>query len=191
MSIDKYAGPENHPDDSGGGEHERVVSINPLSLKDLPGLRAVLESSVVNPITKEVAQDEVEDLLARYEELISEGGEEKYFVAHNHEGQPVGIMGLAPPDDAIRSFTTTENPIEIVNAYILSTSRGVGVGSHMVRHLEMLAKLGGHTEVVLASGPRYALTGWPFWRKMYGEPAGVAEKYYENEYDAQVWHKEL
>lgn len=189
MSVDN-PGHENQ-DNSGNGEQDRVVTIAPLARGDLEGLRTVLESAVVNPISHEVIQEEVEDLLLRYKDILDNGGQEQYFVAHDSKGEPIEIMGLAPPDDVIRSFTKTPNPIEIVNAYILSARRGAGIGGHMVRHLEMMAAMQGHTEVVLNSGPRYRWSGWPFWTRMFGEPAGVAEKYYDGEWDAMIWRHQL
>jgi GNAT superfamily N-acetyltransferase len=190
MSVDKPGNEKNH-DNASTGEQDRVITIAQLSHEDLPGLRQVLESAVVNPVTKEPVSDEIEELLLRYKDILDGDSEEQYFVAHDSQGQPIGVMGLAPPDAEIRSFTTTDNPIEIVNAYILSAKRGVGVGSHLVRHLEMIASLNGYTEVVLNSGPRYRWSGWPFWTRMFGEPIGIAEKYYDGEWDAMVWHHEL
>lgn len=173
------------------GETEHSVVIRQLQEQDRSDLRAVMESVVRNPVTGEVIKDEVEEILASMKNSLENPGTKTYFVAQTPEGRVVGMMGLQPPGDVMRQFTTTPNPIEIINAYVLSDQRGTGIGHELVNHLEEEAKNRGYTEIVLNSGPRYRFSGWPFWRRKYGEPAGVAEKFYDGEWDAMVWRKDL
>lgn len=89
------------------------------------------------------------------------------------------MMGLQTPGETMKSFAVTDNPAEIINAYVAYDQRGMGTGRSLVKHLEELASQKGYKEVILNSGPRYMRSGWPFWRRIYGEPAGVAKNFYD------------
>jgi hypothetical protein len=165
--------------------------IYPATVLDSPEqLRDVLMSTVVNPITREPVVDEIEDILATLP-IAEETMANKYSVVALGTGSRavLGTMSLIEPDAVMRSFAPGDDPIEITNAYV--GQRKSGIGSALVRHLEAKARTDGHSDIVLVSGPRFRRSGWPFWRKMYGEPAGVAELYFENTYDGMVWHKAL
>jgi ribosomal protein S18 acetylase RimI-like enzyme len=158
---------------------------------DLASLRPVLESAICNPFTQEPILDEVEDVLANVQNSAGEPGERFYAVAQTSGGVALGVMGLQVPENTMSPYVNTPNPVEITNAYVSSQARGMHIGQSLVTYLEDVARKQGRTEIVLNSGPRYALTGWGFWRKTYGEPIATAKDYYGPGYHAEVWRKLL
>jgi ribosomal protein S18 acetylase RimI-like enzyme len=167
------------------------IEIYPATVLNNPEeLRDVLLSAVVNPLTREPVMDEIEDILALVPTTDAEMAK-KYTVVAKRAGQDaiIGMMSLKEPDKVIRSFATGSNPVEITNAY--ASSRQRGIGSALLSHLEDKAQQDGRSEIVLVSGPRFRLSGWPFWRRKYGEPVGIAEHYFEGAYDGMVWRKSL
>lgn len=100
-------------------------------------------------------------------------------------------MGLQVPGETMRAFASSANPAEIINAYVSASQRGRGIGSALLRGMEQTAKDEGYSELIVNSGPRYQLSGWPFWQRMYGEPVALAEDYYGPRFHAAVWRKSL
>jgi GNAT superfamily N-acetyltransferase len=169
-----------------------VFEIYPATaLDNVEQLRNLLETSVVNPITNEVLFDEVEEILSSVEACRQSKSERYYAVAITSGKQALGLMGLQKPSESMLTYTRSDYPAEIINAYVLSAERGAGVGHSLLNHLEEKARELGHTEVVVNSGPRYMFSGWPFWRRMYSEPSAIAKDYYGPRFDAMIWRKSL
>lgn len=167
------------------------IEIFPVTaLDDVELLRPVMEDAVRHPLTHEVIHEEIDDNL-RSIEASKQPGSDSYFAVARIGDQVVGSMGLEPPIPELRRLATTDNPIELVNAYVAKAFRGQGVGRLLVHHLEDRATANGHTELLLNSGPRYRLSGWRFWREMYGEPFGVLKDHYGPRFDAMVWRTDL
>ncbi len=160
-------------------------------LADVELLHDALTDSIRSPITGEVFNGEVEGVKRQVQRAKDGEGERYYAVAETSGGVVLGSMGLSPLDEAMREFVTTTNPIEIVNAYTSHDSRRTGTGRLLVRHLEEIARERGHTEVLLNSGPRYMRSGWPFWKKIYGEPVGQLDDFYGQGFHAKVWQSIL
>jgi GNAT superfamily N-acetyltransferase len=154
-------------------------------------LRPALESAVRHPLTQEIISEEVDEILASVDLARQNQGDRYYAIAVDAGDKVIGMMGLQTPDESMLAFATTGNPGELINAYILGDQRGTGVGRGLVSHLEAKAIEQGHDELLVNSGPRYMLSGWPFWRRMYGEQADVAKDYYGPSFDAMVWRKTL
>lgn len=167
------------------------IDIYPATAISSPEeLREVLNSAIINPITREPVVEDIEEVIASVPRSEAELAEKYCAVARDkNTSQILGMMSLKNPDDVIRDFALTESPVEVTDAYALRV--GTGVGSLLLSHLEEVARQRGHTEIVLVSGPRYMTRGWKFWTKLYGEPVGVAEKYFEDKYNGKVWRKEL
>ncbi len=169
-----------------------VFQIYPATvLDDIEQLRPVFETTIRDPITREIFTDEVSENL-EYAEQFRRGQGEMYFAVALAAGrQAVGVMALRPLAPSMRQFAETARPVELTTACVMDSQRGSGVGRALVSHLETVAKERGHSEIVLNSGPRYRATGWPFWRRLYGEPVAVAKDYYGPRFDAMVWRKIL
>lgn len=167
------------------------LDIYPATTLDSPEqLRAVLNSAVTDPFTREPAVDDIEAILAAVPRSAADLVERYCAVARDPTtAQVLGMMTLKHPDGIMRSFAVTDNPVEIDDAYALTMRSGIGTA--LVEHVESVARDRGHTELVLVSGPRFMTRGWHFWTKLYGEPVGTASNYFEGTYDGKVWRKPL
>lgn len=167
------------------------IEIWPAStLENVELLRPIMEDSVRHPLTEEIIHEEInENLLAIANSLQPDS--DRYFAIAYLDNSAVGSMGLQPPIVELRQLATTNNPVELINAYVSKASRGLGIGRLLVRHLEDKARGDGYTELLLNSGPRYSRSGWPFWREMYGTPYAVLKNHYGPGLDANVWQTTL
>ncbi len=166
-------------------------TIREPRVSDLPYVRGILEEWIRDSVTGEVIPAEVTEVLLEVEQGIEESDGQWYLVAEDDRGDIVGLMGLQAPDIPMRRQAVTTRPAELINAYVANGKQRSGVGSELVQRLEKLAVNSGATEVIVNSGPRYAHTGWLFWTRMYGEPAGELEDYYGPGAHAKVWRKSL
>lgn len=166
-------------------------TVRLLRENDLPSLKPILETWIHSRDTGELLPEEVEEDLQVMRDSCSGKNDRTYFVAE--EGRIVGVIGMKPPKDALKQLVTTENPVELVNAYVAADKRkGQGVGTALVQKLESEARLRGNTEIILDSGPRYKDSGWGFYDKLSGfSRVGIAVKLYGEGGDAPVWHKVL
>lgn len=152
----------------------------------------LLVSCVRSHFTNEVIVEEIDEIIGNVRESVENPDAVRYYaVARTGSGMVVGMMGLAPPEEPLKPFVTTDNPIEIVNAYVAKGMRGLDIGSLLLRHLLNKAEREQYEQVLLSSGPRYEKTGWPFWDKQFGESIGVLENRYDGCVDAKVWGKLL
>lgn len=167
-------------------------TIRELRESDLESLKPILETWVRSRNTGELIPGEVVEDLQRMRESCQVGNDMTYFVAEEG-GVVIGVIGMKPPSERMREFSTTGRPIELVNAYVAKDHRaGRGVGRALIAKLEEEARGRGYTEIILNSGPRYEHTGWIFYDKLTGfERIGIAVKLYGDDGDAPVWHKIL
>jgi ribosomal protein S18 acetylase RimI-like enzyme len=166
--------------------------VRPLKDEDLEAIRPILETWVRDSGTGQILPEEVEEDLEFMRKSVRSENPRSYLVAEDTDGTAIGIVGFMPPSDRMKEFAITPNPAELINAYVAKESRaGRGVGSALVRGLEMTAKTKGHTEIVLNSGPRYQKTAWGFYDQLPGfQRVGIAEKLYGDR-NAPVWRKIL
>lgn len=167
--------------------------VRPLQSRDIPHLKPILETWLRFPtITGELLTEEVRTTLDEIEKSLTHENNKQFFVAQSPDGNITGMMGIQPPDLAMRTFARTDHPAEIINAYVHFDERqGKGVGRALVSALEDESRTQGFEELLLNSGPRYKETGWPFWKKTYGEPVGVLKNHYGPGNDAPVWRKSI
>ena len=158
---------------------------------NLETLRPVLESAMQQPLAGEVFFDEVESVLTNVKDSISGLSSQSYLIAESQAGIALGMLGMRVPNKTMRTFAVTANPAEIINAFVSSDQRGRGIGATLLRVMERMARNEGYNELVVNSGPRYRLSGWPFWSHMYGKPVALAEDYYGPHFHAAVWRKLL
>ena len=123
---------------------------------------------------------------------IIKENDRKYLVADDN-GKIIGVIGYKTPDTKMLEFSQTQNPTELVNAYVDPEQRkGRGVGRSLVSSLEQSAANDGFTEIILNSGQRYKETGWGFYDRLPGfSRIGIAKNYYGEGGDAPVWSKIL
>jgi N-acetylglutamate synthase-like GNAT family acetyltransferase len=139
----------------------------------------------------EILTDEISETLDYMGKSATGANDRKYLVAEEG-GEIIGVVGTRKPNEVMRRFSKTENPIELVNAFVRPDMRkGKGVGSVLVARLEEQARKNDYTEIILNSGPRYESSGWGFYDSVGYERCGVAIQMYGPTGDAQVWRKEL
>ncbi|HMS50287.1 MAG TPA: GNAT family N-acetyltransferase [Candidatus Saccharibacteria bacterium] len=185
-SLDQAQGPSNPENDLG---FQGI--IRPVQTDDLPALRPILEQCMVQHETGILQENEVIEALDSVEQSLQGANSRQYVVAEDTAGVVVGMMGLDVPEGAMQELAATENPAEIVNAYVSADTRFSGTGKALVARLEETARAEGRTELLVNSGPRYEKSGWRFWTSMFGEPIHELKDYYGPGYRAMVWRKPL
>jgi L-amino acid N-acyltransferase YncA len=159
--------------------------------KDIDALQPILETWIKDSETHEIKAAEVAGVMQTIRAGIAGQGDFSYLIAEE-EGKAVGVMGFCKLTDLRMNYAETDNPAELVNAYVEAGNRvGRGIGKALLTKLEETARAQGFKEILLNSGPRYEETGWGFCNKVYGEPVGLMADYYGEGRDAPVWHKLL
>lgn len=160
--------------------------------QDIPSLRPILETWIRDRGTREIISSEIEEVLNDVRGSINHTNNITYLVAEEKDGKVIGMLGFRPPVEKMLVFASTQNPAEMINAFVAQDRRGgKGVGRALVSRVEELAKQKGHTEIIFNSGLRYMYSGWPIWIRMFGKPSAVAKEYYGKGSDAMVWRKLL
>lgn len=164
--------------------------VRPVKTRDLLELELILREWIIDPNTKKIDLIEVQKMIDSIGLSAKQKNQNKYLVAEE-DGRVIGMVGFKPiEDDKLRSFAETDNPVELINSYVLKTERGGrGVGTKLFNHIFELAKQSGFTEALGVSGPRYRDSGWDFHTKNLGAPIGVIKNMYGHGIDASVWRK--
>ncbi len=159
-------------------------------LSDTPAIRPMLERWVTDRDTGAVLTDEIAADIAKIEASINDNSPPRLLVAEE-AGRVVGMMGIQPPTEQILVYATTKNPAELTFALVSDEAQGNSIGTTLVNVLTKHAISEGSTELVVGSSQRYKTAGWPFWRKLFGEPVGIAAGYGGSGGDAMIWRKSL
>lgn len=160
--------------------------------QDIPSLRPILDTWIRDRNTGQLIQTEIEEVLLDVKGSVSSTNNITYLVAEKTDGEVIGMLGFRAPEEKMLPYVSTQNPAEMINAYVDKNHRGgKGVGRALVSKVEELAKQKGHTEIIFNSGPRYRYSGWAIWVRIFGEPVAVAKDYYGKGGDAMVWRKLL
>lgn len=167
------------------------ASVSDIVVSDIPHVKPILETWVRDSDTGEILEDEITSIIESMYQSIGNKKGKQFVVARDASGNVTGVMGMDVPGEDIRRFTKTSNPVELVNAFVDPSQRGLGTGNLLATSLEEKAVDAGYTEIVVNSGPRYKATGWKFWTSRYGEPIAIQENLYGPGADAPVWIKSL
>lgn len=162
--------------------------VRRIKEKDMPAVRLILEAWIKDRETGMPAPDEAQQTASLMSESIAGLNDIVYWVAQEY-GQVVGVIGMKIPDKTIRASALTENPIELINAFVSKRQIGKGVGTALTYVLEQEAKLRGYTEVILSSGERYRETGWGFYDRLEFTRLPPIKDYYSKGFDAFIWSK--
>ncbi len=177
-----------------GERREKIAfngTIRPIAPGDTDQIRPILEELVRDSETGQPIRDEIERYIQAMEESAQGNSDRIFMVAQSGEGQTVGVMGLASPDEELRHYAETDLPIEAINAYVTGSHRDRGIGKLLYYALEEKVRLMGFTEVLVGSGPRYEKLGYPFWISLFGQPIAIIKNKYGPGQDAPVWRKSL
>ena len=174
-------------------EHSFFGEARLLREGDIDQLKHILESWIKDRETQEPLPKEVSGIMDEMQKSLRGENDRTYLVAEAGSGEIVGTIGLKKPEARTRGFAKTQNPAELINAYVaVDQRRGKGVGRALVQGLEAEARRQEYTEIVLNSGPRYKDTGWGFYDRLPNyERVGVAQDLYGKGIDAPVWSKTL
>ncbi|HUQ39531.1 MAG TPA: GNAT family N-acetyltransferase [Acidimicrobiales bacterium] len=118
--------------------------------------------------------------------------DQRFVVAESvPDGAVVGVMGLMWGDIDPELLDGTEATAELVRAYVADPTRGTGVGTALADHLEGVAREMGFTRLVIESGSIHRETGYPFWRRRYGEPFLVSPDHWGPGVERVAWRTSL
>lgn len=96
------------------------------------------------------------------------------------EEQTIWICWLIDCENDMIQFTTTSNPIQVVNFFIKNEERWKWIWSQFLKEVELVAKNKWYTEIILNSGPRYTESARWFYDKYFWEKLWtIYDKYWE------------
>ncbi len=163
------------------------IRIRETSSDDIESLRSLLQEWCDGSEMGQISQEEVNSEIVGIETSTKGESDWLYVVAEDETGRLLGIMGMCKSNatiDAVLPSHEEKSAAELFSAFVSQSERGRGIGRLLVQHLESKAELDGYDEIVVASGPRFRETGWPFWQSFYGDPAKVIEC-------TSIWRKSL
>lgn len=172
-------------------EKPKIEVYPATALDHIDLLRPIIEDSIKDSLTGITINSEVENVIRNVESSQKGDLDTYYAFAKDLGGNVLGLMGLQTPSEEMRKLAISRSPFEIINAFVLGSTRGSGIGKTLVEHMHTRVLNSGSQEIMVNSGPRYRLTGWPFWTKLYGDPIGKITDYYGPSLDAMVWRKIL
>jgi GNAT superfamily N-acetyltransferase len=163
------------------------VEISPLTdMQTVEALRPVLESTVVDPQTKQPIEAEID---AQLRELQGSVGDidSPHFVARLN-GKLVGVMGMQP-------FTPTDTypngwgkPAEVVHAHVDKNAQRTGIGSALLNHVNSIAANRGYDELAVPSGRWLRWGKDDFFRKTFDR---MTFDDFDEHDSKPVWRKKL
>jgi GNAT superfamily N-acetyltransferase len=174
------------------GFKRMTATVRGVRAGDLPTVRRILESRIRDPATSEVLAAEVAGVTDEMRRALGPRGPSRFLAAVASSGVVVGVAGMRPLAPALGVFATGERPAELVHIFVAPGFERRGFGSALISALEDRARGGGHDEVLVNSGPRYATSGWGFYDRLPGfERRGIVRDLYGPGQDAPVWGKRL
>lgn len=122
-------------------EGEFILLTRLLQIEDIGQIIPILETWIRDSETGELLPEEILNLLRAMSESARGEGDRTYLVAESAFDGIVGVIGLRQPEERMLPFTVSENPAELINAYVSKEHRGgKGVGSALVATLEQEAR---------------------------------------------------
>lgn len=165
--------------------------VRRLKDEDIPGLKKISEYWLRDDSV--IATDEVKGDMATLRKSLDANSGKTIFVAQTQDGETIGMMGLSEkPKEPLIPFAKTDDPSELIVAYVHPDHTGRGVGTALITAVQNLAIRLGKKEILLESGPRHKKTGYPFYDQQPGfERVGVISDFYGAGQDTVVWRKTL
>ena len=173
----------------------KQILINAATENDLLGIKKILRATIRTPYgVGDVDETEVQMELERITRALSLPEEGKTLIARDQQGEALGLAFFGKPDSRITDFTGSdpETTMELRLLYLDPSKRGQGLGSYLLQAAEDEMREKGTRKIELVSGPRYILIGsGRFYSKRGYSLVGTIENYFEGEYWAKVYQKEL
>lgn len=146
-------------------EKHKIEVYPATTLDHIDLIRPLIEDSIKDPSSGMTIYSEVENVIRNVESYQKGELDTYYAIAKDLGGNVLGLMGLQTPSDEMSKLAISRRPFEIINAFVLGSSRGSGIGKSLVDHMHARVLESEGQEIMVNSGPRYRLTGWPFWNK--------------------------
>lgn len=168
---------------------EKLTKIRPVAEDDLASVEHILTSGIVDSETKQPITDEIADVLERIKQATrGELSEKDGYLVAEIGGEVLAVMGFRDPSETMRQVSRSDNPLEVVNAFVHPSARGQGLGEQMLDAVQKQAEVAGHDSLIVNSGPRYA-DAHPFYTKHFGAPIDTLEDHYGPGLHAPVWER--
>ncbi|MBI4534447.1 MAG: hypothetical protein HY711_10930 [Candidatus Melainabacteria bacterium] len=171
-----------------------IVEQRQLKGSDIIAVRAVLEQHVVDGLTGEPVEDEIEGILACMCNMPDEfGRKRKYFLAKQADNDLiVGLMSYANAQHEIAEHckTLATESAELLNAFVCRTVQRIGVGQQLFQHVCEAASHEGKKWLLVVSGPRYSQS-WGFYDAACDAFMGYMVNAYGDDVHAKTWRKSL
>lgn len=168
-----------------------VAEIRDACEADLPAIRSILEEWMIDPLSGERLPAEVESRVALVAETFNGRTDCEFFVAEVEREGVIGVAGLASFNIASELFSASERPVEVITSYVRHSHRGTGIGRALLDEAETRAQAQAFTTLLVVSGARNRESGYPFWRRRYGEPVRWDEDYFAPGAERVVWRHAL
>jgi GNAT superfamily N-acetyltransferase len=160
-----------------------TLVVRPVELSDLHRIKEILVASIP-------AGKEVDHAMQSIVSSLNNANSVRYYVASSSKAI-YGLMGITDSNIDPQLCDSHEKPIELVNAYVQPRLRARGVGGILADKLEQIAIDEGYTKLIIVSGSRNRVSGYPFWRKRYGEPTRIDPDYWGATNERVVWTKKI
>lgn len=171
---------------------DQQFELGLLELNDVNDLIEVARQWVKDRHTGKVVEEELADIRSRMLSSL-QTREYRYFVIRDENRKAIGCCAIREPEEKMQQYKSTPKTetSELVNVFLDSNHRRLGLGYKMMQFMFEKAKEFGKEEVIWNSGPRYKNSAWDFYKKLVGEPFTTAISFYGEGGDAPVWRKIL
>lgn len=137
------------------------LEIRDVTTADIPGVKDIYSSWMTS---------EEMDQIAFFTNLVVQSvsdpkAEERYFVATQRDGVPIGIVGYRTTQTrTLATFADTRKPLQLTVLMVHKTSSSKGIGSALLDYIENFAGNQEYSEVLLSSSERWK-DSWGFYEK--------------------------
>jgi L-amino acid N-acyltransferase YncA len=167
-----------------------VTVVRGVRADDLDDVREILSNWLLDADTGLALADEIDERVELVREALTRETPRRYLVAES-EGAVVGIIGLQSNNIDPELFSPSERPVELITAYVRRNQCRVGIGRALADEAEALATAIGFTTLLVVSGSRNRESGYPFWRRRYGNHVRYDAEYFGAGQERVVWRVRL
>ena len=157
-----------------------TIEVRSARATDVPSIRGILREWVTD----------VDVRISLIEDALAGSRPDCEFVVAE-AGGIIGVAGLQSSNIDAALASPDERAVEVITAYVRHAHRGTGVGRALLDALENRSRELGFTVLLVVSGSRNRESGYPFWRRRYGEPMRWDDDYFGPGEERVVWRCRL
>ena len=176
------------------GQHVGVAppsfSVRSAGHADLAAIRSIVEEWLLDPAEHEPLVAEIDRHVQDIATALREERPCCEFLVAERNGV-IGVCGLRWAGIAPELVQAGDAAAEVVSAYVRHVALGQGVGRALLDEVERRARQHGFRTLLVVSGSRSRVHGYPFWQKRYGDPVRWDEDYFGPGAERAVWRHEL